>query len=72
MVLHNRQTVGRSKKFSAQTVAIIQNELRDPEGFRSYKEIDFWLKIVREVPSSYATVYCLVKKELKSKLYHVR
>ena len=30
--------------------------------------MDFWLKIVREVPSSYAAVYYLVKKELKSKL----
>ncbi|NEP40436.1 MAG: IS630 family transposase [Okeania sp. SIO2H7] len=67
-LLQNRQTVGRPKKFSAETVAIIQKELRDPEGFSSYKEIDFWLKIVREVPSSYAAVYYLVKKELKSKL----
>lgn len=67
-LLHNKQTVGRPKKFSAETVALIQNELRDPEGFSSYKEIDFWLKVVREVPSSYATVYYLVKKELKSKL----
>lgn len=67
-LLQNRQTVGRPKKFSVETVAIIQKELRDPEGFSNYKEIDFWLKIVREVPSSYAAVYALVKKELKSKL----
>jgi hypothetical protein len=37
-------------------------------GFSSYKEVDFWLKVVQGIPSNYGTIYNLVKTELKSKL----
>ena len=45
-LLKNRQTIGRPKKFSVETVAKIQQELRDPEGFSSYKEVNLWLRII--------------------------
>ena len=48
--------------------ALIQNELKDPEGFQSYKEIHFWVSIILEIPTSYITVYRLVKNELQAKL----
>lgn len=67
-LLLNRQTIGRPKKLSVETVAKIQQELRDPEGFASYKEIDLWLRVVQGISSSYWTVYKLVRYELKSKL----
>jgi len=67
-LLKNRQTVGRSKKLSVETAAKIQRELKEPEGFASYKEIYFWLRVVQGVSSSYGTVYHLVGAEFKSKL----
>lgn len=67
-LLTNRQTVGRPKKFSVETVARIQRELRDPEGFSSYKEVDLWLRVVQEIQSSYGALYRLIRYDLKSKL----
>lgn len=60
-LLKNRQTIGRPKKLSVETASKIQRELKEPEGFASYKEIDFWLRVVQGVSSSYGTVYHLVK-----------
>ena len=67
-LLKNRQVVGRPKKFSVDIAAALQQELRDPEGFKSYKEVHLWLWLIKETASSYAAVYSLVKGELKSKL----
>ena len=67
-LLLKRQTIGRPKKLSVEIVAKIQQELREPEGFASYKEVNLWLRAVRGISSSYGTVYKLVRYELKSKL----
>jgi transposase len=67
-LLKNRQVFGRPKKFSVEVAALVQQELRDPEGFSSYKEVHLWLWLIKEIPSSYQAVYSLVKGELKSKL----
>jgi transposase len=67
-LLRNRQLFGRPKKFSVEVVATLQQELRDPEGFHSYKEVHFWLWLIKEIPCSYQAVYSLVRGELKSKL----
>ena len=48
--------------------ALIQQELRDPAGFSSYKEVHLWLWLIKEIPSSYQAVYSLVKGEFKSKV----
>jgi len=63
---------GRPKKIFAEEAALVQNELRDKEGFESYKEIHFWLSVVQGIAASYITVYRLVKQELQSKLKVVR
>lgn len=68
LLLLDKKSSGRPKKFSVEVVARIQQELKDPEGFKSYKEINFWLNIVQEIPSTYQTVYKLLKQELKAKL----
>jgi hypothetical protein len=49
-------------------VALLQNELKDPVGFTSYKEIYFWLSVIREISVSYTTVYRLVRQELGSSI----
>lgn len=59
---------GRPKKFSGEQAAKVQNELRNPEGFTSYKEVHFWLEIIQDISSSYITVYRLVRDELNAKL----
>ncbi len=59
---------GRPKKVSVEEVAMLQNELSDPEGFKSDKEIHLWFSEIRENPVSYSTVYRLVNEELRAKL----
>ena len=56
------------KKISVEEVALLPNELKDPVGFTSYKEIYFWLSVVREISVSYTTVYRLVRQELGSSI----
>ena len=46
----------------------MQQEWRDPEGFRSYQEVHLWLWLIKGIASSYQAVYSLVRGELKSKL----
>ena len=67
-LIKNRQTIGRPKKLTVETVAKIVQELRDTEGFSSYKEIVLWLFLVQNTSCSYWTVYKVIKQELKSKL----
>jgi transposase len=59
---------GRPKKVSVEEVAMIQNELKDPQGFTSYKEVHFWASIFQGIEASYMTIYRLVKEELQAKL----
>lgn len=59
---------GRPKKISVEEAAIIQNELKDPEGFQSYQEIHFWASVVLGISASYITVYRFVRYELQAKL----
>ena len=49
-LLKNRQIFGRPKKFSVEVAASLQQELRDPEGFSSYKEVHLWLWLIKEIP----------------------
>ena len=67
-LLWEAEPQGRPKKVSVEEVAIIQNELKNPEGFSSYKEIHCWTSVVREIQASYMTIYRIVKEELKAKL----
>ena len=67
-LLKNRQVFGRPKKFSVERAATLQQELRAPEGFKSYKEVHLWLGLIKGIASSYSAVYSLVRRELKSKL----
>ena len=67
-MLKNRQVFGRPKKFSVEIAATLQQELRDPEGFQSYKEVHLWLWLIKGIASSYQAVYSLVRWELKSQL----
>lgn len=71
-LLKEPEPPGRPKKVSVEEAALLQNELKDPEGFSSYKEIHFWTSLVQEIQASYITIYRLIKQELKAKLKVVR
>ncbi len=62
-LLKNRQVFGRPKKFSVEVAASLQQELRDSEGFQSYKEVHLWLWLIKGIASSYPAVYSLVRGE---------
>jgi transposase len=56
-LLKNRQVFGRPKKFSVEIAATLQQELRDPEGFRSYQEVHLWLWLIKGIACTYQAVY---------------
>lgn len=59
---------GRPKKLEIETVAKLQKELSDPEGFHSYQEIQLWLFSCEDIDISYSTIHRIVRYELQSKL----
>ncbi len=67
-LLQEPPQTGRPKKLEIETLAKIQQELSDSEGFSSYKEIKIWLLICQDIDISYPTVHRIVRYELKGKL----
>lgn len=67
-LLEEHPKTGRPKKLNIETVAKIQRELSEPEGFLSYKEIKLWLFSCQNLEISYSTVHRVVRYELNSKL----
>ena len=67
-LLEEPPQTGRPKKLEIETVAKIQQELSDPEGFNSYTEIKLWLLICQDLEISYPTVHRIVRYELRGKL----
>ena len=56
------------KKLEIETVAQLQKELSDPEGFNNYQEIQLWLLSCLDIEISYSTLHRIVRYELQSKL----
>jgi transposase len=46
----------------------VQQELSEPEGFNSYKEVQKWLFTCQDIKISYTTIHQLVRYELSGKL----
>jgi transposase len=67
-LLEEPPKTGRPKKISVETVAKIQQELHDPKGFVSYKEIQRWALSCLDLDVSYPTIHRIVRYELRSKL----
>lgn len=53
---------------SRQAIASLKEELKDPEGFSSYKEVQLWLLAVLGVEANYHVVHRLVRYKLSAKL----
>jgi len=67
-LLHKGKSSGAKSKISPELEAKILLELKDPEGFSSYKEIQRWLKVMEDVEMSYTGVHNLIRYRLKAKL----
>jgi transposase len=59
---------GRPKAIPDWAIKRLQQELSDPEGFESYKEVQIWLEAVLGIEANYYTVHNLVRYKLKAKL----
>lgn len=68
LLLEEPPKTGRPKKIDIETVAQIQQELSDPQGFVSYREIQLWLLTCQDLEINYSTIYKIVRYELQSKL----
>jgi transposase len=67
-LLEKGKSTGRKSVVKPEIKARIIQELKEPEGFSSYKEIQTWLKAVQDVEMSYSGVHKLVRYRLKGKL----
>ena len=68
LLLEEPLKTGRPKKLEIETVAQLQKELSDPEGFSSYREIQLWLLSCLDIEINYSTLHRIVRYELQSKL----
>lgn len=59
---------GRPRAISGEIYEQLQRELKDPEGFDSYGEVQQWLSVVHGVEIPYKTVHKTVRYHLKAKL----
>ena len=59
---------GRPKVIPDWAIKRLQQELCDPEGFDSYKEVQMWLEAVLGIKANYHVVHNLVRYQLKAKL----
>jgi hypothetical protein len=54
--------------FPSEAISFSEEELKDPEGFFSYKEVQLWLLAVLGVEANYHVVHRLVRYKLSAKL----
>ena len=59
---------GRPRLIPDKAIAKLKEELKNPEGFQSYSEIQLWLRTCLEIDVAYRTVHELVRYKLKAKL----
>ena len=67
-LLKIKSSPGRPTSIPPFAIALLQQELSDPEGFSSYGEIQTWLETVCDVKVSYKVVHETVRYRLKAKL----
>ncbi len=67
-LLEKGKSSGRNKKLAPSVEASLKQELEQPEGFSSYKEVQTWLKAVHEIDMSYSGVHQIVRYRMGAKL----
>ena len=67
-LLAKGKSSGRKKKLNFSVEESLKQELEDPEGFSSYKEVQTWLKAVHDIEMRYTGVHQIVRYQLGAKL----
>jgi putative transposase len=67
-LLKIKKSTGRQRIIPAEIESCLVEELKDPEGFASYEEVQTWLRAVWGIEMSYTGVHKLVRYRLKAKL----
>ena len=67
-LLSQHKSQGRPMVISPEARASLKEELKDPEGFSSYKEVQLWLLAFLGVEANYHVVHRLVRYQLQAKL----
>jgi transposase len=67
-LLFQKPRSGRPRIMNPETRERLSNQLQDPEGFSSYKEVHQWLTSCCEVKVAYLTVHQWARYRLKGKL----
>ncbi|MEH2145876.1 helix-turn-helix domain-containing protein [Nostoc sp.] len=67
-LLEQKKSPGRPKTIPLDVRSLIKKELSDPEGFKSYEEVQTWLLASEVVKASYKVVHEVVRYKLKAKL----
>lgn len=67
-LLEKGKSSGRKKKLNSSVEKSLKQELEDPEGFSSYREVQTWLKAVHDIEMSYTGVHQIVRYRLGAKL----
>jgi transposase len=66
-LLEVSKSKGRPMVIPEEVIEAIKQELKDPEGFESYGEVQTWMKAVLGIEASYHVVHNLVRYKLKAK-----
>lgn len=67
-LLSQHKSQGRPMIISPEAIASLKEELKEPEGFSSYKEVQLWFKAVLGIEANYHVVHRLVRYKLQAKL----
>jgi putative transposase len=67
-LLAQKKSPGRPKTIPLDVRSLIKKELSDPEGFKSYEEVQTWLLASEGIKASYKVVHEVVRYKLKAKL----
>jgi transposase len=67
-LLREKKSTGRPRRLTDEIVEKLEIELKDPEGFSSYKEVQKWLASCCDLQVSYRTVQQWVHYRLQGKL----
>jgi transposase len=67
-LLEVKKSPGRVPKITPSVEEKLIQELQDPEGFSSYKEIQKWLQLIQDIEISYSAVHKRVRYGLEGKL----
>ena len=71
-LLENKQSSGRPRIIPAWAVISLERRLQEPQGFKSYTQVQQWLQETLGVVAEYRTVHELVRYRLKAKLKAAR